>query len=235
MKQTGFRSPECDSPFEYTFQTKLWSYLATNPELQAGMMDYMAGRRKGGIRWVDIFLLTSQVNEVSKGDHNFVLFVDIGGNQGHDSRLLKERYPEVAGRLIVQDLPHTVNNIKGEIEGVEFMAYDFFTPQPVKGAQFYFYRGICHDWSDKECQKFLGNTVEAMDEHSRLLINEFVLPDNGCDLHPALLDLMMMSLCAGIERSEKQWRALLESVGLEIIKIWSTDGVEAVIEAKKKA
>jgi hypothetical protein len=72
-------------------------------------------------------------------------------------------------------------------------------------------------------------------EYSRLLINEFVLPDTGCDLHPALMDIMMMSLACGIERTEKQWRGLLESVGLEIVKIWRSPGVESVIETKLRA
>jgi hypothetical protein len=71
--------------------------------------------------------------------------------------------------------------------------------------------------------------------YSKLLINDFVLPDTDVPLHPALLDIMMMSLCSGVERSEKQWRVLIDSVGLQIIKIWRTDGVEAVIETVLKA
>jgi hypothetical protein len=63
----------------------------------------------------------------------------------------------------------------------------------------------------------------------------FVLPDTDVPLHPALLDIMMLALCAGVERSEKQWRALLDSIGLQIIKIWRTPGVEAVIETMLKA
>jgi hypothetical protein len=71
--------------------------------------------------------------------------------------------------------------------------------------------------------------------YSRLLINDLVLPDTGSDLHPALLDIMMMSICSGMERTEKQWRQLLDSVGLEIVKIWTSRGTEAVIETKLKA
>jgi hypothetical protein len=71
-------------------------------------------------------------------------------------------------------------------------------------------------------------------DYSRLLINDYVLPDTGVDLHPALLDIMMMSLCSGLERTEKQWRALLDSIGLEIVKIWTSPGAESVIETKLK-
>jgi hypothetical protein len=71
--------------------------------------------------------------------------------------------------------------------------------------------------------------------YSKLLINDFVLPDTDASLHPALLDIMMLALCAGVERSEKQWRSLLVSIGLQIIRIWRTAGVEAVIETMLKA
>jgi hypothetical protein len=100
----------------------------------------------------------------------------------------------------------------------------------------YFFRGICHDWSDSKCRELLGNTAKAMEKgYSKLLINDFVLPDTDVPLHPAVLDIMMLALCAGVERSEKQWRALLDSIGLQIIKIWRTAGVEAVIETMLKA
>jgi hypothetical protein len=71
--------------------------------------------------------------------------------------------------------------------------------------------------------------------YSKLLINDFVLPEIDVPLHPALLDITIMSLCSGVERSEKQWRALLDSVGLGVVKIWKTEGVEAVIETMLKA
>ena len=69
-------------------------------------------------------------------------------------------------------------------------------------------------------------------DHSTLLINEFVLPNTGAGLHPALLDLTMMSLSSGIERTERHWHELLDSVGLDIVKIWP--GTESVIEAKRR-
>jgi hypothetical protein len=77
--------------------------------------------------------------------------------------------------------------------------------------------------------------VKAMEKgYSKLLINDFVLPDTDVPLHPALLDITMMSLCSGVERSEKQWRDLIDSVGLQIVKIWRTEGAEAVIETTLK-
>ncbi len=69
--------------------------------------------------------------------------------------------------------------------------------------------------------------------YSRLLINEQVLPNEGADLHPVMLDLTMMTYFHAMERTERQWRTLLGSVGVEIVKFWRFDGggTEAVIEA----
>lgn len=71
--------------------------------------------------------------------------------------------------------------------------------------------------------------------YSKLLISEFVLPDTDTALFPATLDIQMMGLHAGMERSEKHWKALLDSAGLEVVKIWQeVRGGEGVIEARLK-
>jgi hypothetical protein len=70
-------------------------------------------------------------------------------------------------------------------------------------------------------------------EYSRILIDDFVLPDVGADGVVASMDVIMMLLASGIERAEGQWRRLLHLANLEIIKIWRAGvGYEAVIEAK---
>lgn len=82
----------------------------------------------------------------------------------------------------------------------------------------------------------LENTIPAMEKgRSKLLITELVLPNVGVPLLSCLLDIQMMGLQAGRERSEKEWRALLDSVGLVIVKIWTIEpGMESVIEAELK-
>ena len=71
--------------------------------------------------------------------------------------------------------------------------------------------------------------------YSKLVIQDLVLPDQGADLRQASLDITMYFMPEGIERTAGQWKALLESVGLQINKIWSeSSGVESVIEAELK-
>lgn len=68
--------------------------------------------------------------------------------------------------------------------------------------------------------------------YSKLLIAEFILADHNSRLVPASLDIQMMGLHSGMERSAQQWRELLDSVGLKVTRIWQKlEGGEGVIEA----
>ena len=72
--------------------------------------------------------------------------------------------------------------------------------------------------------------------YSRILIDEFVLPNTGASLRGSAMDFMMMMYASGIERTMRQWEELLELSGLELIKVWGVDsGHEQVIECQLKA
>lgn len=71
-------------------------------------------------------------------------------------------------------------------------------------------------------------------EYSTLLIDDYVLPDTNVKLRGAEMDILMWMHTSGVERTERHWHALCNSVGLEIVNIWSADkGEESVIEIKK--
>jgi hypothetical protein len=72
-------------------------------------------------------------------DPSHVLFVDIGGNTGGDVATFKKRFPDLPGRVILQDLPSVIEGAQPSPAGVESMGHDFFTPQPVKGAKAYYF------------------------------------------------------------------------------------------------
>ena len=98
----------------------------------------------------------------------------------------------------------------------------------------YYLRNILHDWSDDLSKKILTELRAAMDpKSSKILINEIVVPARGVSSRYApRSDLNMMSLAAGVERTEAQWKELVESVGLKIEKVWTPadDANESVIE-----
>jgi len=133
LHATGFQNPVDKSPFEYAYSKDLWSWVGSDTQRQTDMMDYMAGRRKGGIRWVDVFQPESLFPTARTGEED-VLFVDVGGNQGHDLQMFQERRGKLPGRLILQDLPEVVKKHEKPLEGIEVMAYDFFITQPIKGS-----------------------------------------------------------------------------------------------------
>ena len=101
------------------------------------------------------------------------------------------------------------------------------------GAKAYYFRAIFHDWPDTSCREILKNTAAAMRKgYSKLLIDEAVLPNFGVSRNDAFLDLSMMALETGSERSLKQWHDLLSSAGLRILKVWPSGvGSLSIIEA----
>ena len=96
------------------------------------VMDYMGGRRKGGLRWLDIYPAESELQGTLKSVDD-VLLVDIGGNQGHDLKDFRERHPNLPGKLVLMDLPEAIENNKSDMSGIKMIPYNFFAPQPIKG------------------------------------------------------------------------------------------------------
>lgn len=128
-------------------------------------------------------------------------------------------------RVLVEDLPHNATGAneaikaKGLGERVEFLAHDFFTPQPdaAKGAAAYFMRYICHDWSDEYARKILTNIVAAMSSQSVLVIMDAVLPPPGVvpmaqERMLRAFDVSMFTQLNARERAFEDWVALLASV-----------------------
>lgn len=102
------------------------------------------------------------------------------------------------------------------------------------GADIYYLKSVLHDWDDIAAQKILSNTAKAMAPHSRLLINEMVLADTDETLVRADMDMLMLFLSNGMERTKTQWKELLAKVEppLKLVEVWSVPGdQQSVIEA----
>ena len=130
MQQTRFQTPpgtECAWQQSVKTDMDFFPYYKQRPEQLSYFQKLMSVPRDG--EWFDVVPFAEEAANVSS-DH--ALFVDIGGSIGHQSKRLRLKYPTLSGRVIVQDLPESVN-VATPAQGVEFMAYDFFTPQPVHG------------------------------------------------------------------------------------------------------
>lgn len=91
-----------------------------------------------------------------------------------------------------------------------------------------------HNWQDNDARRILGHIADAMGQDSRLLIGEMVVPDkpDGVDKTVYWMDLCML-IIGGKERSETEFSQLLNSAGLELVKIWTGKlGSQTVIECR---
>ena len=83
-------------------------------------------------------------------------------------------------------------------------------------------RNILHDWPDDKCLIILSQLKASMKlGYSKIIINEMVLPDKGITLTAAQIDITMMCALAATERTEGQWRQMMDSAGFIIEKIWT--------------
>ncbi|KAH1647329.1 hypothetical protein KXX16_009435 [Aspergillus fumigatus] len=211
---------------------KIFGMLEQNPEQKQAFDDYMASRRLiNQPQWFEIYPAAEKLRPV-RDSPDSVLLVDVGGGPGQEMSRFRQRHPDVPGRLILQDLPLTLNRLETIPEGIEPMEHDFFNPQPVKGARAYFFRQVLHNWSDAKSKQILSHIADVMEPgYSTLLIDDYVLPDTGAELRAAEMDILMWLHTAGLERTVSQWRALFDAVGLELVQIWNTDkGDESVLE-----
>lgn len=104
------------------------------------------------------------------------MLVYIGGGFGQQTLAFKNNVTSAQGRIIVQDVQATLKSAP-EVEGLEFQEQDFFKEQPIKGAKFYYLRHILHDWTEEDSIQILKAIVPALGPDSRIVIDEFVLPD----------------------------------------------------------
>ncbi|KAL4787895.1 S-adenosyl-L-methionine-dependent methyltransferase [Aspergillus varians] len=232
LKENGYKdvTEPTNTPMQKAFNTKdlAFIWLQTQPESQAYFNQFMEVQHSNKPRWFDVYPMAEKVQNL---DPDQVFFVDVGGGIGHYTVGLKQRMPQITSRMIVQDMAVVLPAII-PCEGVEGMEHDFFQPQPIKGAKFYFLSNIIHDYPDEKCIVILKNIVSALGPDSTILIKDIVLPNFGIHWHVAQVDITMMTMLASLERTVEQWYALMEKAGLRIKGIYSSDSAvaDSVIE-----
>ncbi|KAF9884389.1 hypothetical protein FE257_001789 [Aspergillus nanangensis] len=222
FEERGYVNPSdaYDAPFQYAHGTKehFFSWLSHHPADQEAFNSVMTmNRQVGESEWFEIF----PVEERLQVSTDRTLIVDIGGGVGHDMLTFNQKFPHLPGKLVVQDIPSVIGDIKSPLpEGIDAMTYDMFDPQPVKGAKAYYLRTVLHDWPDKQALEALARIREAMAEDSILLLNEFSIPESDVSRISAAIDQDMMEAFSSLDRTEPQWISLLERGGFEVVKVW---------------
>lgn len=133
LRETEYKDPtdELHTAWQKAWRTPLpvFSWFANHPEHLAPFNDYMALRRPSDVTWLSVYPVEA---EAAGRDILKPLYVEVGGGIGHQCAEFKDRHPTLPGRVILQDLPQTIEKAL-PTPGVENMAIDFFQEQPVKG------------------------------------------------------------------------------------------------------
>lgn len=227
--EKGWKNPNdvYDGPFQYAMHTKehYFNFLASKPYYQEAFNTVMTlSHRRRGQNWFSFFLVEEklQVHDLSR-----VVMVDVGGSQGGDITAFYDAFPALVGKLVLQDLLGVIEGCKQLPDGIEAIGYDFFDPQPVKGAKAYYLRTVLHDWPNKQAVQILKRVREAMAPDSLLLINETILPDCNVALSSAQADLTIIVSFASLERTQEQFEEILEDAGFELSRVWVPQGFES--------
>ncbi|KAF8242344.1 S-adenosyl-L-methionine-dependent methyltransferase [Wilcoxina mikolae CBS 423.85] len=160
--------------------------------------------------------------------------VDIGCGTAAASSSIASAYPGI--KVVAQDLvppPKCPDN-------VTFEEYDFFTPQPVQGADVYLLRNVLREWSDPHAVRILQGVAAAMGEGSRVLIVDHVLSEPGTvgkvmEKVERAVDLSVMQMLAGKERNKGDWERLVKEADerLEVTKVTCpTESALGFVEVK---
>jgi O-methyltransferase domain len=160
---------------------------------------------------------------------------DIAGGHGAVLGAFLEKYPHIHGKLFA--LEHVLEGAKerfasGPLAGrCNFCSGDFFKEVPTADA--YVMKHIIHDWDDEKSLQILRNCRRAGSANARVILIEAVIQP-GNEPHPAKwLDLEMMLLPGGKERTEAEFAELFERAGFRLERIVRTKSPLWVVEAAK--
>jgi len=164
--------------------------------------------------------------------------VDVGGSEGVLLRGLLARVPDARG--VLYDRPEIIEGAKSAIEAsgfaerVDLIGGDFLAEAP-GGGDLYLLKSILHDWPDEQCETIVRNVHRAAAPESRLLVVEMTLPDGpaGPGSPVPLMDMNMLVMLGGRERTASEYAALLARCGYVVERVVPTPGPFSVIEARR--
>lgn len=164
----------------------------------------------------------------------FKTVVDVGGATGNMLVAILSRHAGPRGVLF--DRPHVVRDApvllreRGVEQRVTIEAGDFFKTVPA-GGDAYLLSHVIHDWNEEQCLTILGHCRKAMKPDGRLLIVEMVLPVGDAPHPGKVLDMVMLVLPGGQERTEAEYAPLLKKAGFRLTRVVPTQSAVSVVEA----
>ncbi|XDG06141.1 hypothetical protein ABKA04_005756 [Annulohypoxylon sp. FPYF3050] len=238
LAKTSYREPK---------DAKNTSYIDANPErlpifdrflTNEGYRDSLRGflfeYSKYRVPWPEFYDTHSLIEgaDLSSGSP---LIVDVGGLHGADLLKVLDKHPDLpAGSLVLQDLAGAITGLNLNTDKIRLMEYNFFTPEPLHGSRAYFLHMVLHDWPDDLVIQILRNLRPALKKgYSKILICEIVMPRTGASMYQASLDIALMANLSAYERTEAEWKHVINEAGLEMVSVtMDPRGFEGVIEVE---
>jgi SAM-dependent methyltransferase len=161
---------------------------------------------------------------------------DVGGAHGILLAAVLRANP--AARGILFDLPHVIATARDGVEAqgltgrCALVSGDFFEAVP-EGADLHLLKQIVHDWDDERAARLLRNCHRALGPAGKLLLVEMVVPPDNRPGPAQAMDLNMLVMLGGRERTEEEYRRLLQAAGFRQDRVIPTHSPFSVIEATR--
>lgn len=197
----------------------LWAYFKRDAEANSIFNAAMAAKSFGQVAGV----------MAAYDFKGFKVVGDIGGGRGHLLQAILEASPSTQGILF--DLPNVVEEAKViASERLSLQPGDFFS-DPIPVCDAYLLMEILHDWPDKEALAILKAIRRAAPPHAKLLVIEQMVATDPGPHWSKMLDIHMLTLLGGRQRSLPEYQALLEQAGFTLDREISTFSEVSILEA----
>jgi O-methyltransferase domain len=202
------------------FPEGFWAYFAQHPEEGRVFNAAMGAKAQGAVAGI----------LASYDFSDFGRIGDIGGGSGHLLRAVLDAEPSAEGVLF--DLPHVIEEAAGVAsERLTLQAGDFFRDD-LPTCDAYLLMEIIHDWADEESVAILQAVRRAAPPHAKLLLIETIVPDDPGPDWSKMLDIIMLTLLGGRQRTQQEYEALLAQSGFLFQREIDTDAGISILEAQ---
>ncbi|NPC72211.1 methyltransferase [Corallococcus exiguus] len=214
------------SPIQAALGCDIWEHFARNPEeaehFARSMGDWSEMVSSEVARHVDF--------------SPFARVADIGGSHGDLLAQVLRAHPSCRGILF--ELPQVAESAKPVLESrgiasrVDVVVGNFFEPG-IPPADAYLLKHILHDWEDDACTTLLRRLHESAPAGARLFVVEMVIPDNRTPDITHLMDLNMLVVANGRERTYNEFQALLSATGWKVQRLIPIQSGTSILDAVK--
>lgn len=201
------------------FPEGLWARFAGHPEEARVFNGAMVAKARGAISGI-----------LASYDFSaFGMIGDIGGGSGHLLRAVLDNEPNARGVLF--DLPHVIEEAEEASGRLTLMPGDFFRDE-LPRCDVYLLMEIIHDWEDEESVAILRAVRKAAPEGAQLLILESIVPEGPGPDRSKTLDIVMLTLLGGRQRTRQEYEELLARSGFLLQREIDTGAGVSILEAR---